>query len=355
MVAFRSMILSLMITSIVTLNEGEDCVMENNSQTGKCVDVYQCDVARKLLQTNQRPQHCGFNRQTELVCCPVRKKPLERISGTVSDAMCKKYHNVMDAPIPPLGVSNGELAEPLELPHMAAVGYYDGQRTVWLCGGTIISEEFILTASHCARHQDYGPPQVIRVGDLDLSTSSDIANPQDLPIEEFYTHPTYKAPSVYHDIALIKVKRPIVFDFFTQPACLHLNRNIPTTVLQVAGWGKTDFYGDSSSHLMKANITLVSSKECSERFPVHRLRMKSGIIDEMHICAGDASGRDTCPGDSGGPLYFQRECGSSCDILPHFVVVGVTSFGKGCGSEHSIGVYTRVSSYVPWIEKIVWG
>lgn len=70
------------------------------------------------------------------------------------------------------------------------------------------------------------------------------------------------------------------------------------------------------------------------------------------ICAGDTlSGwnKDTCHGDSGGPLQIphpRNEC--------LFQVLGITSFGQGCAIANTPGVYTRVSHYLNWIEDIVW-
>jgi secreted trypsin-like serine protease len=75
----------------------------------------------------------------------------------------------------------------------------------------------------------------------------------------------------------------------------------------------------------------------------------SGIREEIQLCAGDPEGRDTCPGDSGRPLQYKKPASPD-----YFIIVGVTSFGKACELENSIGVYTRVFPYTRWIENIVW-
>lgn len=70
------------------------------------------------------------------------------------------------------------------------------------------------------------------------------------------------------------------------------------------------------------------------------------------ICAGDSHGgwnKDTCQGDSGGPLQISHP-----KNMCLFQLLGITSFGQGCGVVNTPGVYTRVSHYLNWIEDIVW-
>lgn len=74
------------------------------------------------------------------------------------------------------------------------------------------------------------------------------------------------------------------------------------------------------------------------------------ILDSSQICAGDGDGgeKDTCMGDSGGPIQIHH---GENQCIHH--IIGITSYGSVyCGGES--GVYTRVSSYLDWIEKIVW-
>jgi hypothetical protein len=94
-----------------------------------------------------------------------------------------------------------------------------------------------------------------------------------------------------------------------KPACLHVTKNIPSIYsLEAIGWDKTDFLGNSSGHLLRVTLNLVDHSKCAEKFPKNEFRLKNGIIEEFHICAGDSSGKDTCPVksdylDSGFFLY----------------------------------------------------
>lgn len=96
-------------------------------------------------------------------------------------------------------------------------------------------------------------------------------------------------------------------------------------------------------------MSAYTSAECNQTFKRSR-KLPSGIV-ESQMCAGNRGGghQDTCQGDSGGPLQVVTP-GNICS----FHIVGVTSFGKSCGIRNSPGVYTRVASYLDWIEGIVW-
>ncbi|KAH9630587.1 hypothetical protein HF086_016091, partial [Spodoptera exigua] len=89
--------------------------------------------------------------------------------------------------------------------------------------------------------------------------------------------------------------------------------------------------------------------ECSKLYPLHRL-LRRGYDHRSQMCYGHHEEvKDTCEGDSGGPLQNTFHI-SSCQ----YVVIGVTSTGRQCGLLGSTGLYTRVSSYLHWIESIVW-
>ena len=93
---------------------------------------------------------------------------------------------------------------------------------------------------------------------------------------------------------------------------------------------------DNVSALVEVRLNTMTNSECARIHGDHR------ISDNM-ICAG-ATGRDSCEGDSGGPLAVLGQDGS-------YRQIGVVSWGNGCAKPGYPGVYTRLSSLLGWIEK----
>lgn len=100
-----------------------------------------------------------------------------------------------------------------------------------------------------------------------------------------------------------------------------------------------------SDDLLKVKLSLFPFDECKKMYGRHK-KIPKGIV-ESQLCAGNGR-QDTCQGDSGGPIQVMAK-GNSCV----YYIVGITSFGKSCAS-NSPGVYTKVFSYLNWIEEIVW-
>ncbi|KAK3908476.1 Serine protease snake [Frankliniella fusca] len=256
-------------------------------------------------------------------------------------------------------IVGGSLAKPMEFPHMALIGYGDESAIEWLCGGSLISKNFVLTAGHCLSTNNREARWVL-LGELDYSTNSDDAQPQRLRVVERFKHPAYRPPSTYNDIALLRLERNARMNGYVRPACLHTEPALRPRAgnekddLPVAtGWGNTDWVGDASSHLLKVALRVIEPDVCKKAFEsVSKIKLPKGIDPEMQICAG-GSGKDTCQGDSGGPLQVAPKNYSRDSVEPYCMwkIVGVTSFGQACGGG---GVYSRVYNYLPWIEGIVW-
>lgn len=256
----------------------------------------------------------------------------------------KCRHNALDL------VLGGVDARQYEFPHMVMLGYGDDPQSLsWLCGGTIISERFILTAGHCitSNTSRLGLLTHVLVGALTRSDAENEANRY--KVKRIISHPDYNPPSKYNDIALVETENPIKLSQYIVPACLDVaNQGLDDRVL-ATGWGLTEYKGNIAEIMQKVILHKFSTAECSTKYPVHRL-MKIGFDPETQTCYGDRTEvKDTCQGDSGGPLQI-----NSKKINCMYVTVGVTSFGRACGFPGEPAIYTRVAHYVPWIESIVW-
>lgn len=297
----------------------------------------ECKRLESDLKNNIAPQICGKSRGKVTVCCP-----------TISEEMCRKHSR--EATLASRFESieagdriiNGSVAKLGEFPHFAVLGYGDIRsfEITWQCGGTLISKDYVLTAAHCLSKNYL--PIVVQLGDIVL----DSFRGKTYKIKHITTHPDYNNERKHHDIGLIQLMEDVEFSQYIKPACLPPNKvtDIKKTLI-VCGFGLTENFGSQPDTLLKTDLRFFTNAECKSKF------QKLIINEDFQICFGSKSDRkDSCDGDSGGPL--QRYDNS----VGLHRVIGIVSFGAlgSCGTPGLPGVYTRVSHYVPWIEKIVW-
>ncbi|XP_029709519.2 serine protease snake-like [Aedes albopictus] len=238
-------------------------------------------------------------------------------------------------------IVGGEVARKHEFPHQALLGWSDGDDYKFDCGGSLISKRYVLTAAHCFKQ---GNPDIVRLGEHNIEDDTD--NQVDLPIESIIRHPDHMFKSSYHDIALIKLKDNVRFSKVIRPACLWTGENINVTAVIATGFGSMETAGSGSNLLRKVVLQFVDKQLCERQFSGRRFA--SGLMDQQLCIGSETSGKDTCQGDSGGPIQTILET-KGCT----YHVIAVTSLGPlSCGD--SPALYTKVSSYIDWIEGIVW-
>lgn len=248
-----------------------------------------------------------------------------------------------------LMVVGGIKTEAKEFPHMALLGFGPEDNISWRCGGTLISDKFVMTAAHCVYTSDMGEVSFVRLGDLDITTETDDAQPQQFRVINRIQHPAYGSLSHYNDIALLELDHPATFTKYVRPACLPSDEDLSNAQLIATGWGALQYGASINRDLMKVDLRYYATGQCKEVFPP-QARLENGIDGDSQICAGGVDeSKDTCQGDSGGPLQIKT---SNSPAI--YEVVGITSFGKGCGAINVPAVYTKVAHFVPWIEQIVW-
>uniref|UniRef100_A0A8C4TAC8 Hepsin n=1 Tax=Erpetoichthys calabaricus TaxID=27687 RepID=A0A8C4TAC8_ERPCA len=286
---------------------GYFCVDEKELQFGKKIQevLFPCDCeSGKVLTVNC--QDCGR-----------RKLPVDRIVGG-QDASLGKW---------PWQVSLR----------------YDGSH---LCGGSIISDRWIITAAHCfsERHR------VLSRWHVFTGSISQTSPGNNLPIQAVIYHSGYQ-PFVdsniddnSNDIAVIFLATPLTFSEYIQPVCLPaLSQQLSDgKICTVTGWGNTKYYGQPSDVLQEANVPVISNSVCNgENFYWNQ-------ITNTMFCAGYAEGgTDACQGDSGGPFV----CEDSISKTSRWRLCGVVSWGTGCALPQKPGVYTKVSQFHEWISN----
>ncbi|XP_017083127.2 serine protease snake isoform X2 [Drosophila eugracilis] len=243
-------------------------------------------------------------------------------------------------------IVGGHPAQPREFPHMARLGRRQNLgKTDWFCGGALISERFILTAAHCLESEQ-GEVNVVRLGELDFDTVEEDAAPKDYEVSGYITHPGYDDPQLYDDIGLIKLTEDVIFDLYKHPACLPFQHEPLSDSFIAVGWGSTGLTLRPSSTLLKVKLDRYGGGVCQKLVARLLEEFPRGYDADNQLCVGSEMARDTCNGDSGGPLltYHQK-----FPCMYH--VVGLTSAGLSCGSPGIPGIYTRVFPYLDWITE----
>ncbi|XP_055839087.1 serine protease persephone-like, partial [Episyrphus balteatus] len=258
---------------------------------------------------------------------------------------CQKYSN----PRVIYTILDGKNVVPGEYPHMAGLVF---DNPALRCGGSLISERYVLTAAHCV--VNYYRPKFVRLGVVKWNpTTEDGIKPVDMEINTIKFHPSYNKYVQHNDIALIELKQDVAFSPFVYPACLHTDRSDidPDVPLVVIGRGITNgiAFSSLSDNLLKTNVTTVLIDKCNtthiDQYP-HYDKYHIGLIDGQYCAYDRVIKKDVCNGDGGSPLKLVSD-------KKDLSIVGVVSYGVSCVTAIP-SVYTRVAYYLDWIESIVW-
>lgn len=229
-----------------------------------------------------------------------------------------------------------------------------------LCGGVLISSQHILTAAHCDESQAGFRLYSARMGTADIGVDADPLDPStgiEVEIAAIKRHNKYaRIPVAVFDIAVAKLRRPVLFSDTLTPICTvlpppHSEPDSPAPGgYIVAGWGRTET-STSSELLQYTRLNQVPTHQCEEEYRQAGQggRLGSGItgldILQSQLCAQGVGRTDSCTGDSGGPLMQQIE--------GTWYLTGIVSFGTASCDSALPGVYTRVSEFYPWILKVM--
>nr|XP_021501276.1 serine protease 52-like [Meriones unguiculatus] len=207
-----------------------------------------------------------------------------------------------------------------------------------LCGGTILSEWWVLTASHCFNNLEDAHLEIICNTD-DLTTK----NLEYKKVDKLIMHPGYDSWFLDNDIALLLLKSPLNLSINRVPICVsEVSDILAWRNCWVTGWGVTTTSGPQtiSPKLQKVQVELFRSDRCG---------FAGSVFTKNMLCAGSRrAGKDACQGDSGGGLVCNKKKGKNKST---WYQLGIVSWGVGCGKENFPGVYTKVTRYLKWISE----
>ncbi|MET9778149.1 serine protease [Streptomyces sp. NPDC006367] len=209
---------------------------------------------------------------------------------------------------------------------------FGGTRAGQFCGGVAVGRTTVLTAAHCLDEEVLGsPPEQVR----DLKVVAGRTNllsdeGAEIPVRSVWVNPAHDDVSNAGDFAVLTLSQALPAGSAIGMAADGDPAYKPGTGALVYGWGDTSGAGDYANALRASRVRVLPDTKCERAYPGGG---DGRYLADSMLCAGEETGgRDACQGDSGGPLVAQGR------------LIGLVSWGDGCGRAGSPGVYTRVSA-----------
>ncbi|KAM8710156.1 hypothetical protein ACLKA7_016881 [Drosophila subpalustris] len=247
-----------------------------------------------------------------------------------------------------LRIINGSAAKPKQFPYQVGLHCYfsNSKDDYSTCGGTIISKRWILTAAHCLQEPNVSLMKVlVLAGIININTQSELGSVKTwVKRSDTIVHQQYDRYTVAFDIGLIKLPRDLRMSAYIQPAKLPKRNDKNLYVGRTAissGWGLTDNQRPSDI-LQFIRLKIISNKQCEKEWNDHLKEGEQKLMLHSFLCVNSTYGLP-CLGDSGGPLILDDNSR---------IIVGIVSHGFDATCRIKIpDIFTRVSSFVDWIEK----
>ncbi|KAF6376175.1 coagulation factor VII [Rhinolophus ferrumequinum] len=278
--------------------------------------------------------HKGYTLQADgMSCAPAVEYPCGKIPVLEKRNASQPQGRIVGGNVCPKG----------ECPWQAALKLNGG---LLLCGGTLIDTTWVVSAAHCFDKITSWKNLTVVVGEHDLSEED--GDEQERQVAQVIMPNKYVRGKTNHDIALLRLSRPVAFTDYVVPLCLPEKTFSERTLAfirfsSVSGWGQLLDRGATALELMTIDVPRLMTQDCLEQ---SKWKQDSPKVTENMFCAGYLDGsKDACKGDSGGPhaTKFQST----------WYLTGIVSWGVGCAAKGHIGVYTRVSQYTEWLHKLM--
>jgi trypsin len=215
---------------------------------------------------------------------------------------------------------------------LASRDQFGGTRAGHFCGGVVIARTAVLTAAHCLGRDVLGSPRTRDLKIIANRTDLLSSQGQEIAVSDIWVNPRYDSDTNAGDFGLLTLASPLPEKSVIRMAGTADAAYKPGTEATVYGWGDVTGNGAYSDGLRAASVHVLPDEVCEKAY--------SGSSDGAYqpasmLCAGETGGgRDACQGDSGGPLVAKGR------------LIGLVSWGSGCGRPGEPGVYTRVTDVV---------
>ncbi|XP_064169644.1 prothrombin [Anguilla rostrata] len=338
--------------------EGPWCFVDKPNITMDYCDLELCDEpiddydATRERAVGPGPKKAFFSPRSfgkgELVCGERPKFERENKQDSTEEELLESYRAGR--------IVKGKEAEVGSAPWQVML--YKKSPQELLCGASLISDEWILTAAHCILYPPWGKnftinDIIVRLGKhqrarFERNTEIIVA------IDDIIVHPKYNwKENLDRDIALLHMRRPVTFTDVVHPICLPTKKIAKTLMFagykgRVTGWGNLYETWSSSPHslptvLQQIHLPIVDQSTCRDSTAIR-------VTDNM-FCAGfkpdDPQSGDACEGDSGGPFVMKSPEDN------RWYQVGIVSWGEGCDRDGKYGFYTHLFRMRRWMRKVI--
>lgn len=221
-------------------------------------------------------------------------------------------------------IVGGEDANIEDYPYQLSLEWYGSH----ICGASIISKDFAVTAAHCTEGSDASQLSV-RAGSSIREEGGTV-----IKVAMIQQNPNFNPSTFDNDISILHLETPLELGPGVQPVVLPSATEVPADGADalVSGWGTLSSGGSPSSQLQVVTVQIVNQDECNSVY--------FGDVSDTMICAGvPEGGKDSCQGDSGGPLVVDNK------------LQGIVSWGYGCAEPGFPGVYSRVTALRDFINQ----
>jgi len=241
-------------------------------------------------------------------------------------------------------IVGGQATEVNEYPWITLLNIVRNGKS-YRCGGSLIASEWVVTAAHCVFHENQvasGSMITVILGEHDTTTQLESKIPRkEVKVTKVIPHDVQL--DLENDIALLKLAEKIDLNTYT-PVCLPKSGDDFTGKTALTyGWGRVSTYGPLPSTLQEVAVKIVSDQTCQAAFDAFNDPYTWTITSSM-VCAGGVGGKDSCSGDSGGPL--------SLAVKNQHTLAGIVSWGhpSGCALANMYGVYAETAKFSSWLD-----
>jgi secreted trypsin-like serine protease len=240
-------------------------------------------------------------------------------------------------------IIGGKLTVPTQYPYFTYLEIFY-RSSNGLCGGSLVAPDMVLTAAHCIHPSNGIIYRILAKVNYTQNTGNLTGYEYVRNVRKQIPFPKYDILRNSGDVALLLLDQPVIGVPLIKLNAISRTPSVGQPLTMIGFGDTSNGKREFPKYLLEVSVSTVSQKDCNDENSY-----EGKIIETDMICAGNTSsgGKDACGGDSGGPLLVTGR-----SILDD-IQVGISSFGEECGRPDFPGVYTRVSTYLPWIQDMI--